>query len=387
MTTTDSSARSWHVAYAQLKQFISVRSDIAISHGGVTISSDAKEEFYRLFDATRIAFIEEHCHSVMNRGLELSRHYKALRAGLLREAGFDSVETSTDLAWFLEEPYDGVMRFLFDPLFKLLKNQMELEEFERIASRKANDAFTALFREGYQRWVALGIIRRFSPDKSYRVPAKDAIHDVMIGEGHERPGQFTSDVPMVQEISGISFELHPVISFIVPRITTRSRRTGTFMAMHTDFREAEWTARQRSSNMEWHEIAAIKAEHKLSKIRPDLYKKDWYELDPVLPDLALYAATNVDDLSLVADYKYMLRPEICIAVMESPNWHEAVNPEDIKRRLLSLHPRQGAFIICQQEIPTSAITTFGGNDDIKLLHIGYNEDALETISGLLLPLS
>lgn len=376
---------SWRDAHASLRQFISLTPSISIDSNNVSIPSDVKEGFYHHFDIARTSFVREYCPTVTECGLELSQQYKSLRTSFLQETKLDRVETSTDLAWFLEDSIDGIRRFLFKPLLSLLANQVTIEEFEQTATDKINGAFSSLFREGYQRWVALSIVRQLLPDKSYRFPVMDAIHDGLIGEGHEKPGQHTDDVPGAQEIDYVSFEQHPVISFIAPRIAIHSRRTNAFVSLNTGFREAEWTARQRSQNMEWQEIAAIKSEHNLSKIRPDLFKKDWYELEPVLPDMTFYSASEVDDLSLVADFKYMLCPETSIIVMESSDWHEKITPEEIKRHLFAMRPRRGAFIVCRQEIPDAVITALSNESGLKLIHAGYNEDALETIVNLLSP--
>jgi len=384
-TTTSALGLSWHNAYTKLRQFISHTPSIEISSNKALIPGDVKEEFYRLFDDVRVSFVKDYCPDVTECGLELSQQYKAVCAGIISEAGFDSIAISADLKWFLENPIDGLIRFLFDPLFKFLAGQIDAKEFEQVASLKITDAFAILFRDGYQRWVALSIIRRLLPDKSYRFPVIDALQDCLMGEGHEVPGQHKDEVPEAKEVRDISFDQHSIVSFVAPRATIHSRRTGNFVALHTDFREAEWTASRRSPDMEWHEIAALKTEYRLLKIRPDLIKKEWYELAPVLPDMALYTAGDVNNLALVSDFKYMLRPEINIAVMESSGWDEKVKLEDLKRRLLALNPRQGAFVICREELSPTAVAAFGNEDGLRLLHVGYDESTLEALASLISP--
>lgn len=383
--TKNSVGYSWHPDYDALRQFINITPSIEISSNKAVIPSEVQEEFYRLFDATRTSFVKEHCPAAIECGLELSRHYKALCTGLLSETGLSQAEASDDLRWFLEDPVDGLRRFLSNPLFKLLGGQIGVEEFTQIASDKINSAFATLFHHGYQRWVSLAIIRRLLPEGSYRVPAMDAIYDVLMGEGHERPGQHKDEVPEAKEVQNISFEQHPIVSFIVPCVTVHSRRTGAFAALHTDFHEAEWTARRRSSNAEWYEIAALKAEHGFINRRPDLLKKAWYELEPILPDLALYTAGEVNDLALIADFKYMLRPSINLAIMESPDLEASTKPDDLKRRLLALRPRHGAFIICRQALSEATVAALGNEDDIKVICAGYDEAALEPIISLISP--
>jgi len=368
----------WRDDFVKLAEFIEANPGISIKHNAVIIPSDVKEQFYQLFDIAKASFVKQFCPAAAETGLELSEQYQAVNIKILNETGLSLKDLTSDLTWFLKDPVDGLARLIFNPMFKLLANQFEVDEFEQRASTEINSAFAKLFRDGYQRWVALSIIRRLSPSKSYLFPAVDAIQDGLLGEGHESPGYRRGDVPGAQEKNDISFDQHPIITFIVPRITVHSRRTNTFVAMHSDFREAEWTATIRNSEMEWITIDDLKAEYGIVKIRPDMMKKIWYELEPILPDFTFYSSTEVNNLSLVADFQQMLRPEITIVVIDS-HWDESTDTEALKRRLLSLRPSRGAFVVFRQEIPPAAVTALGGVDGIELLHVGYDENALEAI--------
>jgi len=384
--TADTYDILWRDAYTTLIQFIDATPSIDISPNKTVLPEDVRGEFYRLFDAARTAFVKENCPAVLSHGLELSQQYKAMQTKIISDSGLDSVEITGDLSWFLKDPVDGLRRFLFNPLSKLIANQMEILEFEQMASDRLSSACATLFREGYKNWVALGIIQRLMPGKSYRTPAIDNTQDVIMGEGHENPGGHIGDIPLPQEMPGFSFEQPLIVSFIVPVLALHSQRTSAFVALHTNFREAEWTARERPE-MEWLDIGALKTEYHLLKLRPDLVKKEWYELEPILPDMALYTASDVNNLSMIADFKYMLRPDINIAIMDSAGWEEKVAPEDLKRRLLALNPRHGAFIICREEPSPEAVTTYGNTDSLKLIHVGFDESALETVVSLLTPSS
>jgi hypothetical protein len=220
-------------------------------------------------------------------------------------------------------------------------------------------------------------------------PAVDAIDNGLLGEGHERPGQHTDDVPAIEEANRISFELYPIIPYIVPRVTVFSRRNSEYVAMHSDFREAEWTARKISPNMEWHQLNDIKRKYRLINLRPDIFKKFWYEFTPVLPDLALSASPDVNDLTLVADFSRMLRPEINVEIMDSNDWVNEIKIADIVRHHAAMRPRSGTFVVCRQEIPVaaqaeleaamSAEPDFEQLSAIRLIHAGYEVPALEAI--------
>ncbi len=349
---------SWRHHFEDLQQYVAANPEIHIDKNRTVIPSELREGFYQLFDAMRDALVAEVCAPVLESGFLLSSQYQLLERMVMDTAGVDSIVIADELKWFLKDPCDGLSRLLFNPLFDLLAGRIELLLFEENASRQLLQDFFRLHQTGYQRWLALAIIHRLSVDQSYRVPAMDNIENVILGEGHERPGQHVDDVPVVQEFNSLSFEQNPVISFIVPRLLVHSAKLDTCIAMHFDFREAEWTARKTSNNVEWLDIAGLKSKYELVNLRPDLFKKHWFEMDPVLPDLALYRSAELDDLVLVADYNYMMRPEINLEIMVEKDWLASGRLADIMRHHEAMNPRKGTFIVCLYPLSDEEVIEF-----------------------------
>jgi hypothetical protein len=374
---------TWKNVYVRLIEFINQHNELEISSNRTSIPATLKADFYSYFDELRYSFVKMNLAEQLERANKLSREFKLLREKVLESEAIDNIELSSDLSWFLENPVNGLARFLFGPLMKLLAGTSVLEEFESVALKITLEAFDRLFDAGYQRFIELGMILLLAPDKSYTVPAVDGLENGLLGEGHELPGQHIDRVPWPQESRSISFEQYPVMSFIVPRILLHSTRNNSFVAMHFDFREAEWTASKISGNMEWYRFSDIKQKYGLSNLRPDLFKKTWYEFASVLPNLAVYVADNPNDLALVADFNYLLRPEINIEFMVSTDWYERGCLEEVKRHHEALKPKKGSFVICQNEIPAQVSAELGYEGaiggGISIIHSGYDIDSLDGI--------
>jgi hypothetical protein len=380
---------SWRNDLANLRQYIDAHPGIEIDRGKAVIPREFKDGFYRCFDAARSTFVREHLAAEIQEGTELSQNYKALRGNILQESGLNAIEVPPETHWFLEDPPDALTRLLFNPLFGVLSRQSTPEQFEADARPMLSDAYSEFRHGGYRLWAALGLIFLLHPNRSFRFPAVDAITDCLMGEGHENPGQHVGDLPEVQESDRISFEQHPIISFIVPRAAVHSRRADLFVALHFDFREAEWSARKISPSMEWYRIADLKQKHNLSKLRPDILKKFWYEMTPILPDMGIYSAADISDLGLVADYKNMLRPDINVEVMDAGNWLANGKLDDVEKHHAAMRPRRGTFIVCRKLLEGSTrsellekLRRVPGDKKqpgITLIEAGYDISALEGI--------
>ena len=374
---------SWKNNYLKLAEFIGLHNEIEISSNKVVIPSGIKDEFYRYFDSVRETLITESFPHQLDIAEELSRNFKEIRGLVLESEAIDSIDISGDLNWFLENPTNGLTRYLFDPLMKLLAGTSNPDEFEAVSITKLNQAFCSLFSEGYNRYIELGLIYLFKPDAGYFVPAIDGLENGLLGEGHELPGQHIDRVPWPQKSNRISFDQYPVMSFIVPNILLHSAGVGSFVAMHFDFREAEWTASKISENMEWHKLCDIKRRYGLSKLRPDLFKKAWYEFSSVLPDLAIYTAPELNDLALVADYNHLLRPEVNVEIMAFEDWYKEGRLADVKKHHEAMKPKKGSYIVCLNETPleveTELIGEFRTESGIRIIHSGYDYMSLESI--------
>jgi len=114
-------------------------------------------------------------------------------------------------------------------------------------------------------------------------------------EGDLDDGLHEENLPDVIPTRQISFEQPLLCSFLTPRIIVHSGKLGRFVAFRPDFYGARWKARQVSPAQEWISIKKIEREFGRSSL--------W-------PDLLIYSVTSKEDLTLVADYHQVARPDI-----------------------------------------------------------------------------
>jgi hypothetical protein len=183
---------------------------------------------------------------------------------------------------------------------------------------------------------------------------------------------------------------------------TRSARLGRFVGLHSEFVEPFWTAREISRNSEWFDFTALKRDNGLAKIRPD--QKILPDLTKIMPDIAIYTAEDIYDITLVADHSHILRPDLSVEVMEGSDWFEKGRLSVVKRHHAAMKPRFGTFIVCLEKPPQAALdelapkpaavdqpasTEASGQPasasvaepapDIHILEVGYNQESLQPI--------
>jgi hypothetical protein len=247
---------------------------------------------------------------------------------------------------------DGLARYFSDDLFAVLKGELEAAQFEARGLKRVTPMFNDFFKEGYRRWTAAALLDRLDADKAFRVSAVDEIGDPLMGEGHENPGQRVDYVPEAQPATAMSFQQHPIISFVTPKALVWSAKLGLFAAIHSDFVEPFWTAREVSEKVEWLNFTALKTDHGVAKIRPDL--KVTPSLSRILPDIVVYTSENIEDLVLVADHARIARPDLAVEVMEEADWFEKGGLAAVKLHHRLLKPRFGTYIVCREAPPQAA---------------------------------
>ena len=121
----------WKNDYARLSAYIKDSPSIRISSNIITIPEEVRGEFYRLFDGIRTGFVQECFPELLARGNALSAAYTEASRLVLEKMGTASIEISLNVKWFLQNPADGLARVLFDPLFVVLKGDIDLAAFEK----------------------------------------------------------------------------------------------------------------------------------------------------------------------------------------------------------------------------------------------------------------
>ena len=208
-------AQTWQQSYEQLKKFIADHPAIEIDMNSIVISGDLRPEFYKLFDTVRVSFIKERFAAELEKAYALSAAYSEAGRAVKEELKLEDIEINANLNWFLLDPINGLMRVLFDPQFDLLKGKTDLSGFVEVADTSVATFFKLLFREGYERWGALALLRLLAPDRLWMVKAHDFYTDPSM-EGDVIEGNHDDFVPDPVESRKLVFDNMVRASFVVP---------------------------------------------------------------------------------------------------------------------------------------------------------------------------
>lgn len=332
-------AETWRSSYAELQKFIAAHPAIEIDMSSVVISGDIRPEFYQLFDAVRAGFIKERFASELEKAFAMSAAYGAASRAVKQEMRLEGIEIHASLNWFLLDPANGLMRVLFDPLFDLLKGKTDLAGFTAAADTAVAGSFKSLFREGYERWGALALLRLLTPDLLWAGKTHDFYTDPTM-EGDIAGGNRDDAVPDPVESRRLVFDKLVRASFVVPGILVHSGRLASYISLRPNWYLPRWKARMLGERLEWIELRT-------------LYKD--FGADNLWPDMMLHVAgERPEELKLLADYYHLARPEIIVEFMEEDGWWDAGHVEDVMRHNAALNPRQGSYVISRVEVPPEA---------------------------------
>jgi hypothetical protein len=330
---------TWKNSYEELKKFIAAHPAIEIDAHSVVISGDIRPEFYSLFDRVRAGFVKERFSVELDKGYALSAAYAEASKAAKEQMHLEDIEINASLNWFLLDPVNGLMRVLFDPLFDLLKGKTNLAGFIVAGDAAIKDSFSMLYREGYERWGALALLKLLAPGRLWMGKTHDFYTDPTM-EGDIIEGNRDEFVSDIVESRKVVFDNLVRASFVVPGTLIYSGLTRSYISLRPRWYLPRWKARMISEKMEWIDLKQIYKDLGTGNLWPDMMIH-MTDQDP-------------DDLKLIADYYRLARPDIIIEFMEDDEWYDAKRVEDIMRHNMWINPRLGTYVISRVEVPPEA---------------------------------
>jgi hypothetical protein len=308
---------------------------IKIEKTSVSIPSDVRPGFYRLFDRVRNEFINESIPAQLASASQLSKAYGDVENRVLNAAGLQKITFHPSLKNFLIDPYERLVKGpLFDLLFDLIKEKMTLDDFSSNASRELLNLYKELYRRGYEKWVALSLIALAEPGKAYAVDIP--VCDTSFGAptGRREPS------PRPQPISQLDLD-HKTdsgyLSYMVPELIVYSNRLQKYIAIRTGTDQPLFTADNPNPRREWLKMGDVRGQA-------------GYAL--VSPSLLLYADSELDAVSLVADFEKICQPQMVVQCMDQTDWYNSEKLLDnIQRKHNALKPILGSYIISLVAVP------------------------------------
>lgn len=208
----------WKHAYGILKDFIASNPEIQIGPSEVFVPEELRGRFYRHFDSIRAAVVESWKGTFDFNVQALSDNFTAAENALSKTLDL-TIEMPMDLSHFLRRPQEGMMRLIYSRSFELVQGKIAEEDFQGIAGRELAAEATAMFRMGYETWVALALMVLLEPDGIWGI-ALDAGNEPIVAEIKEISfgRQFHSPAKRLPEFILHSKKLDSHIAFKMPLV-------------------------------------------------------------------------------------------------------------------------------------------------------------------------
>lgn len=374
----------WENAFAELKEFVNQHPAIEVEPNIVSIPANVRPEFYRLFDAVRVRFVKEYNEKKLQKTYKLALLWKNVGILSIGSTEVGPIEVDEDVKWILANPDDGLIRFIFDPLFDLLKGKINSEGFKTAAAAALEGAFDKFIREIYKYWVVLAITKIISADKLYKIPETELDRDPYAHmETLASIEGIVEKCPVPVETKEVSFKHRLKFAFLQPALLVHSAGLGRFVAFVPDyeFNESRWDSRSLASDRQWYTMKDIVARFG----KGDLW-----------PDLAIYLSDSEKNLSLAADHTTMGQPDIIIEIRPFEDWYDKEGLESVKRHYEVLQPKLGSYIVCLEAAPDELLNRFKSERsyvseqageksidhsiNINLIQAGYDSNKLQPIA-------
>ena len=340
-------SQNWQAALEKLKNYISSNPSITIEPSTVVIPGETRAGFYAAFDDARQVFIEEYFPVKLQEVRELSLEFNAVAEKVQALLGLEEqIQLEPRLNWLINDPLNGMMRSLYDPLFDLLKGKIEDEDFLASALEEIETRTSHLYAEGYKIWVLLSLVAWLEPSDLLFVSQKVPNGINSLTELY-KSGERIEPVPDPVKTSEITFFPGTWDTFFVPDLIIFSRKLNRYAALRRNLpvntNEPYLVAKQRSNRKEWLPFQPLQQVFRLTN--------PW-------PSLLVYTDEDPEHIRLIADCQVMLRPDLVISVKAHENLFDENQIFNINTHRQHLQPYSGTVVLSRNPVPQKAFDTF-----------------------------
>jgi len=347
-------SQQWYQHYQALQNFIGEHPGVEVGENLVSIDERTRPDFYKAFNRVRASFLAQNYSAWLDEAEFLSTKYMKVESDLKERLRLEDVLMPLELRRSLSDPMRQMVRELFDPLFELLQEKIEPEEFEETALETVHGSFRNLYQRGYIKWFVLSLIQKLNPEKLYEVPIPQPSSKEIIKQRQD----FRQTIPFPEETKYLGFEVGRRDILLVPDFIVRSALLEKYVAFRTEIGKAIWRAVYHSDKREWLSIASMVEDQGVSELKPDLL---------------LYVGDNLEDVSLVADSEKICRPDMAVLFLDQLGADEdslARRFDTIKLYHQVLKPVRGTCVISKHHPPEHLLQ--GLDENIRVIHFGFN---------------
>lgn len=355
----------WSKQYGELVDFIKEQPGIVMGEDLVNIDKEIRPAFYKKFNKVRTSFLAQNYSEWLDEAHFLCTKYMKVEDYLSELLRLEDVLMPLELERFLSDPVKQVVRDLFDPLFELLQEKIEAEEFDERAKEIVDKSFQHLYQMGYIKWFVLSWIKKIDPEKIYEVPLPQPSSKQMIFH-RERIKQ---NIPFPEETKIMGFEVGRREILITPDFIVRSAKLEKYVAFRTEIGKALWQASFHTEGREWLSIDSFVEKHGVTEMKPELL---------------LYVDENLENISLVSDCEKFCRPDLMVYFLDQLEGTEESHVQKMASIRVAhniLKPTKGTCVIAKNHLPGSLVD--GLDENIHVIHFGFNNLKWEILLDLL----
>jgi hypothetical protein len=338
-------ARSWKDEHAALNRYIADNPGIVISPSEISIPQNLREEFYRLFDKVRTAFVETLYSSLPVDIESLCGHYLGIEREVIALLGIEKISMPMDLFSFLHTPKAGLARILYNQLFDLLQGKITADIFEALCVAHLKASAAELYRLGYEWWAGLSLIKLLEPDEAFFVDLDP------------------DDKPILAELKEISFGRqahHPTIR--IPELVLHSKRLDSYVAI---------------------KMAIVRElEEYAIRIKPPVRpKKRTGDTSSALDSrvMLLSFMSSKSDIPIVADIydRTLTSPDWMVECITEEEFKEPSALELVRLHVDSLSPKRGMCLLVINQ--GSDVGPAPVSEKIRPVSVGFDQAKLQSV--------
>ena len=138
----------WKTTFEDLKKYVAENDDIEITRFSVALPDGKREIFYAKLDEINAQFVEENFSNELIKSQELISHWNETENKILAYYP-GGIETPKKIIRYLKDPLKELSDELYDPMMKVFKGIMTLEQYEETALKSVRENCEYLFKHGY----------------------------------------------------------------------------------------------------------------------------------------------------------------------------------------------------------------------------------------------
>ncbi len=238
---------SWEAVFSELSEFIEKRPDIIIDKNRVRIPDDIRPEFNLLFDNLRDAFLKRNASSLLEQSEKLCKNYIKIEEEVIQLLNLEKVTILPGLSRFLHDPANQLRRGLYEPTFDLMKGKIDEKTFALLSSRIINESFNMMYQLGYEKWIAMSLIKMLEADEILRV----VMPEFTLYDAHKSGGMKKANVPDPEHKKSITFEYEGNVQCNIADFIIHPSKQNKYVSVRSQFGASFSTAANASEKREW----------------------------------------------------------------------------------------------------------------------------------------